>query len=108
MARNSLCINAKKTNYIYFNLRETKSIEKTIILHTYENATGCETGSCSCSSLQRVSHTKYLGIILDEHLNFKQHVAHVAQNIRFGLYIISKIKNYANTTLLKILYFAFV
>jgi hypothetical protein len=58
--------------------------------------------------VERVSSTKYLGVYIDEQLNFKKHVSYVAQKIRFGAYVIGRLRLCADDRLLKILYYSFI
>ena len=60
---NDLSINVKKTNYVLFQSRSVSIDFDPIILQ------GCE--------LERVSHTKFLGVIIGENLNWKKHIQSV-------------------------------
>ena len=56
--------------------------------------------------LERVSHTKLLGLHIDEHLQWNRHIYHTAQNkISSGLYAINSAKHILSKENLKILYY---
>lgn len=38
--------------------------------------------ACPCPSLEKTKSIKYLGVIIDQHLRWREHVAHVAKRIR--------------------------
>ena len=59
-------------------------------------------------NIQRVSHAKFLGIIIDETLNWGSHIDYVAKKIASGSYAINTVKKYLSVRNLKSLYYSFV
>ena len=47
--------------------------------------------------LDRVSSYKYLGFILDEHLNFNKHITEICNLVSHKLYLLSRIRKYLTT-----------
>ena len=47
--------------------------------------------------LDRVSSYKYLGFILDDHLNFDKHIAELCNLVIHKLYLLSKVRKYLTT-----------
>jgi hypothetical protein len=58
--------------------------------------------------LNEVDSTKYLGVILDKHLSWKNHIEYVSKKIRCIVGIFCKIRRYLNINLLKKLYYAMI
>ena len=92
---NKLSLNIKKTNYILFGnkrlpLNATLSVSIDGIL------------------LQRVVSTKFLGIFVDEKLNWKTHIDHVAVKIAKGLGAIGRVRNIVPNSVLFTLYQAMI
>ena len=62
---NKLTLNATKTRYIIFG--KTQQIENKVDLNL----------AVGNKKMERVSNIKYLGLILDEHLTFKDHIKYI-------------------------------
>ena len=58
--------------------------------------------------IEEVRKTKFLGVIIDNKLSWKDHVTHVASKVSRGLGVIIKARNYLNTKGLITLYYTFV
>jgi len=51
---------------------------------------------------------KYLGIYLDEHLNWKTHIAHAQGKLTKNLGILNQLRNYLNLKMLRQLYYTLI
>ena len=92
---NKLSLNVKKTNFVLFRSYQ-KKIEfplKLELNHQY---------------LQQSSCVKYLGVMIDEHLNWKKHIVHVSSKIKQSIGILSKLRHYMPVKTLVNLYYALV
>lgn len=87
---NRLTLNETKTNYIVFNA--PRDIQFQI---KYGNTT-----------LKRVTQTKYLGVIIDENLNWKPHIKKMTSNIATIAGIFKRIGKYIPTAHKRQLYYA--
>ena len=58
--------------------------------------------------IEEVRKTKFLGVVIDNKLSWKDHVTHVASKVSRGLGMIIKARNYLNTKGLITLYYTFV
>ena len=67
---NKLSVNLDKTNYMVFCMRNKKNINFDNIQITIQ---GC--------NIERVSKVKFLGVWLDEQLNWKSHIAYVSSKV---------------------------
>ena len=54
--------------------------------------------------LERVKEITYLGVVIDENLNWKKQIINVKNKISKGSYFITKIRHYVNLNTLKMLY----
>ena len=81
---NKLTINCKKTKYCIYGMRS--KIKKSKTEDTILSLNG--------NILNRVCSYKYLGFILDDHLNFNKHINDMCNILTHKLYILSKIRRY--------------
>ena len=58
--------------------------------------------------LERVTCTKFLGVFLDEKLNWVQHVNHVANKISKGLGMMGRCRKFLSNDVLLLLYFSLI
>ena len=88
---NKLSLNISKTKLIIFH-RNTASIDHTLKLKL-------DGKRLSSSKL-----VKYLGVLLDEHLQWNDQLAHVKIKLNRAIGILCKIRHNANPTILKVVY----
>ena len=94
---NILSLNAKKTNYIIFSgpkMRVTEDPNKTIIINN--------------TPIIRVQQTKFLGMILDEHLTWRPHINLVKNKASKMIGIIRRLRYVLPSHTLRSLYNAFI
>jgi hypothetical protein len=58
--------------------------------------------------LDIVKHTKFLGIILDNDLSWKQHTLHISNKISKSIGILKRAKQFLNSATLLQLYYSFL
>ena len=84
---NKVTINTKKTKYCIYgmrsNVKRSKSLDTVLSLNN--------------NRLDRVSSYKYLGFILDEHLNFNKHISEMCNLVSHKLYLLSRIRKFLTT-----------
>ena len=76
MENNHLRINSSKTKFMIFH----KQLKKFKDLHTLRLKIGTH------EELEQVKDFKYLGLTIDQHLNWKQHIAILARKLSKSLY----------------------
>ena len=81
---NKLTINCKKTKYCIFGMRSNVKRSKSMDIEL----------SLNNNILDRVCSYKYLGFILDDHLNFNKHITELCNLVTHKLYLLSKIRKY--------------
>ena len=91
---NKLSLNISKTHYIVFTRRKT--VAQDINIHVKNVAIG------------RVSYTKFLGVQIDEKLNWKPHIEYIRKKLSKSTGILIKARQYLPKQCLKTLYYTFV
>ena len=91
---NKLSLNVKKTHYMLFSSKRNR---KDILPIKIDN-----------NEIEEVEHTKFLGVFIDNKLNWKKHISYISGKISRGLGVILKAKKILNASALKTLYFSFI
>ena len=92
---NKLSLNLKKTHFMIFS-RSRRKIKPSIQL------------MINNVKIDRVISTKFLGVMIDEHLTFTQHIQYIKGKISRGLGILYKAKRLLNKKALITLYYSFI
>ena len=88
---NQLTLNIKKTNFIIFKSHK-KRLRRDLRL------------TLNGTVLQRVEDSKFLGIVIDQHLTWKNHIDYITKKILRITGLLCRIRFYVNQTHLKMLY----
>ena len=91
---NELTVNIRTTNYVIFKVRQ-KQLPSVFFNIRINNET-----------IERRTHSKFLGVYADENLNWEEHVNLIANKISKSIGIITKARVYLSMALLRTLYFA--
>ena len=91
---NKLSLNIKKTHYMVFTRSKIRNIQLAINIDD--------------ESIDEVRSTKFLGVVIDNKLNWKDHIMHIAGKISRGIGMIIKARDYLNKDGLLALYNAFI
>jgi len=89
---NLLSLNIKKTNYILFTNRKYNMLELILELKIDDKILNC------------VDHTKFLGVIIDNKLNWNAHVNYISLNISRCLGVIGRVKKVLPCNVLLMVY----
>ena len=92
---NKLTLNISKTNYVIF----TKSAQERIKNKSIQ---------LGHDTINKVTHVKFRGIIIDEMLDWHRHIDHCKNKISSGLYAINTAKNIMPAKQLKTLYYSLI
>ena len=91
---NKLSVNARKTNYMILGTPHMVSnideLDKNVILDS--------------TALERVRHTKFLGVLIDDCLTWKNHIDCVSKTISRNIGVMNKLKHFVPTRVLHTLY----
>jgi len=88
---NKLSVNVSKTNYMLIGTKHMTAINITDV-------------KLDDTTLERVQHTKFLGVIIDECLTWKNHIDCVAKTIARNIGIMNKLKHFVPEHILFNLY----
>ena len=92
---NKLSLSIEKTCYsIFANLNSDKNSQHSV--------------SINGSDIQKVSNSRYLGVIIDNALSWKDHIDNVYKKLLKFVGIFYKLRYKLNSSVLRMLYFAFV
>jgi Reverse transcriptase (RNA-dependent DNA polymerase)/Endonuclease-reverse transcriptase len=104
---NSLVINFKKTVCMHFcqpNMR-APNVKLNLICHTHECLHNfCI--NCTCTQLEQVENTKYLGLYVDQDFTWKLHIKHVSNKLRRVIREFNFLKSNLTYKVRRIMYFA--
>ena len=89
---NKLSLNLNKTNFILFTHRQRKISTKNVDI------------SFNGSPVTRITHTKFLGVVIDEHLTWNYHIAQIASKVSKTIGILSKMRHIFPRKVLLMLY----
>ena len=91
---NGLCLNFSKTIYLLFAGKKKVHRYPSLYFGIYE--------------IERKNSTRFLGLIIDEKLNWIPHIDQIASKLSRILGILFKIRNYLNSQTLLTIYYSFV
>ena len=95
---NKLSINAGKTKYIFFHKQQDgKKVPQKLPMLVLNNTT-----------LERVNSIKFLGVVLDENINWNRHIELVENKISKNIDKLYRASVYLDKESLKSIYFAFI
>lgn len=88
---NLLTLNTTKTNFICYSIYKNKQPNNnfSIKIHTCNN----KFNNCNCSSIDKVTQTKYLGVIIDQHLTWYSHIEQVSSRVRKLIWIFKSLRH---------------
>ena len=93
---NKLTLNAEKSNFVIFRTKQKKLTDIPDKIH-FDN-----------SSISRSSSVKYLGVILDEHLTWNEHIADTCNKLKRYFKIFYSIRRFLNIEQVKTIYYALI
>ena len=91
---NKLSLNIDKTNFMLFTPKRFSRAMDALLIDG--------------KRIMEVSETKFLGVIIDNRLNWKPHIRHVCTEVAKGIGIILKARKVFNHEILSTLYYTFV
>ena len=89
LSLNRIKLNASKSNFIIFSYRKNMKIGS---LHLGENL------------LEQVEKTKFLGVHIDEHLNFRYHIDQIMNKVSRSIGLLFKLNHFLPKDVLHTLY----
>ena len=92
---NRLALNISKTNFVIFHSSQ-RNLKHQVTLKLDKKA------------INQKDNIKYLGVIIDCHLNWKHHILNVSKKISRSIGVMYRIRKYVNTNILKSLYYSLI
>lgn len=108
--KNLLTLNIKKTNYVAFSKTSAGSPHTDFSLTIHSCSQKRPTNgfqpppTCTCTQMSRVMKTKYLGIIIDENLSYKDHINDLSSRVRKLIFIMKKLRDCTPPDTLRLVY----
>ena len=90
---NKLTLNVSKSNFVIFSVPQKKAVDIKIYL-------------CN-KQLEKKDYGKYLSVYIDKHLSWKKQIEFIKRKLCRAIGIISKLRCYTDTDLLKSIYYLF-
>lgn len=107
LSHNLLSVNEEKTTYICFAPTKAGLPNSNIDLKIHKNCVSAtDLSKCNCITLLRKSSTTYLGLTIDQHLRWDEHVRGLSSKVRKLGYVYGELRNIVNENLLMKIYFA--
>lgn len=106
---NSLTLNDSKTNYIKFKIhnKKTDNLNTNLNIKIHKNCLNANREvSCNCPKLNETQTIKYLGIIIDQNLNWNSHVENISNKLKRLTYFFKTIRNILDKEQLIKIYYA--
>ena len=91
---NKLSLNIKKTHYMLFTSNRKAKPDIAISIEGYP--------------IDEVSYTKFLGVYIDNRLNWKKHISVISGKVSKAIGIVARARKFLNTGALKTLYNSFI
>ena len=92
---NRLALNISKTNFVIFHTFN-KTLHHNVTLKINKKA------------IMQKDYIKYLGVIIDCHLNWKHHILNVSKKISRSIGVMYKLREFMNTKMLKSIYYSLI
>lgn len=94
-----LKLNLDKSSYITFSTTSTgQPTYSRLIIHDEHNNTITE--------LSKTTHTRYLGILIDQNLKWTYHIDSLNKKLRHLMYVFSQLRRVCSQPLLRVVYYA--
>ena len=95
---NKLTVNVNKTRMLMISRKKNLNPQGDVILGNVDDI----------NTIQRVTKAKFLGVIIDQHLHWKDHISMISHKISKSYGIISRIRNTLDIKPKKIIYYSLI
>lgn len=102
LSSNLLSLNVDKTKFITFTstITDQPSISR-IKIHKFSCSNN---NNCDCSTVEKVGSVKYLGVMVDQFLRWKEHIEYTVKRLRKLIYKFYQLRNILNNKNLLMIY----
>ena len=91
---NRLALNVGKTNFVIFRANKKLTHNVTLVMNK--------------KAIEQKDNVKYLGVLIDQHLRWNYHITNISKKISRGVGILTKLRHFMDTDLLKTIYYCLV
>lgn len=102
---NLLTLNLEKTNYVPFSIRKNTKPPNSFTLQAH-SCHSFDDRSCDCQVLTRSNSVKYLGIQIDDSLNWEKQINVLSGRVTRLIHVFKALRNSAGSEVLKMTYLA--
>lgn len=99
---NLLTLNEDKTKYMTFSMRSNTQPNNGLIELKHHKCKNIQ--NCDCYCLSNTSSIRYLGVIINSQLTWKEHILSVTNRVRKLFYVFKNIRHICDRKLLNIIY----
>lgn len=106
LSKNLLTLNTAKTKFLCFH--KTIASSPPVILDQMK-IHSCQGGNrrlCDCSLIKKADFLRYLGVMIDDKLSFKEHITLMSSRVRKIIHVMKNLREAANGRILKTVYLA--
>jgi hypothetical protein len=93
LSKNYLSLNIEKTKYLSFSANSKSLPPSNYHLCLQESSLLCDDNNCNNLKIAKSNIVKYLGIMIDERLNWSAHTCYLANKLRKCFYVYHRLKN---------------
>lgn len=110
LKNNLLTLNITKTKILNFSIRNTNmSVTSSLYVaaqmtRSNGSSAGNGTHDHSICNIERVTSIKYLGVVIDCNLTFKDYIIHLSNRVRKLIYIFKQLRQSADAVIMKMTY----
>lgn len=105
LRKNLLTVNVTKTKFMAFTLNSTSQPKSPLSLRIHcAKCTSFQ--QCPCIPLDCTNQIKYLGVIIDQHLTWTNHISALGGRIRKLIYTFKKLRHILPSETLMVVYYA--
>ena len=101
LTANKLLLDIKKSNFVIFRPRQ-KNLNHQVHLKVFDH------NNNSYISLECKNFVKYLGVLIDENVSWKYHIAHIASKISKTIGIIASLRHFVPLNTLHHIYISLI
>lgn len=101
---NLLTLNSSKTNFVCFHKTAMTAPNPNLQLQLHSCKRTLQ--QCNCEALNKAEVVKYLGILIDQNINFKAHIKSLSGRVRKIVNIMKLLRDSASTETLRAVYLA--
>lgn len=106
LTKNLLTLNTSKTKFILFSPNSSSQPATPFVIRAHTCSTSTSNTSCDCPKLDSTQTVKYLGILVDSHLKWKQQIDATVTRLRKLIYIFKKLRSVVDFDSLIKIYFS--